>query len=275
MKDFHGKVAVVTGVASGMGRELALELARQGARLSLCDYDPAGLEKTVEDARALGAEVHTKVVNVGEREQILAYADEVAEHYGVVNLVFNNAGIAHHASVEKTSFKDYDRLMDVDFWGVVNSSKAFLPHLIASGDGHIANTSSIFGLFGVGGQSAYNAAKFAVRGFTEALRIEMLASGHNVGVSCVHPGGIKTDICNNATVAEGQDQASFADFFNKHLARTEADSAARTILRGVQKNHGRILIGPDAVALDLLVRVTGSGYQRLMSFVDGQSKRFL
>ncbi|MBS4100732.1 SDR family NAD(P)-dependent oxidoreductase [Tsukamurella paurometabola] len=275
MKDFHGKVAVVTGVASGMGRELALELARRGAKLSLCDYDAAGLEATAEAARALGAEVHTKVVNVGEREQLLAYADDVVEHYGVVNLLFNNAGIAHHASVEKTSFKDYDRLMDVDFWGVVNSTKAFLPHLIASGDAHIANTSSIFGLFGVGGQSAYNAAKFAVRGFTEALRIEMLSTHPHVGVSCVHPGGIKTDICNNATVAEGQDQAAFADFFNKRLARTEADAAARTILAGVQKNRGRILIGPDAVVLDLAVRAGGSAYQRFSAFVDGQLGRFM
>ncbi|BDH57593.1 hypothetical protein MTP03_25320 [Tsukamurella sp. PLM1] len=205
----------------------------------------------------------------------MAYADDVVAEYGVVNLLFNNAGIAHHASVEKTSFKDYDRLMDIDFWGVVNSTKAFLPHLIASGDAHIANTSSVFGLFGVGGQSAYNAAKFAVRGFTEALRIEMLSTHPHVGVSCVHPGGIKTDICNNATVGAGQDQAAFADFFNKHLARTEADAAARTILKGVEKNHGRILIGPDAVAFDLIVRVTGSGYQRLMAFVDGQQSRFL
>jgi NAD(P)-dependent dehydrogenase (short-subunit alcohol dehydrogenase family) len=275
MKDFHGKVAVITGAASGMGRELALELARQGAKLSLCDYDPAGLAETAELARALGAQVHAKVVNVGEREQILAYADEVAQHYGVINLVFNNAGIAHHASVEQTAFKDYDRVMDIDFWGVVNSTKAFLPHLIASGDAHIVNTSSVFGLFAVGGQSAYNAAKFAVRGFTEALRIEMLSSDHNVGVSCVHPGGIKTAICRNATVAEGQDQAAFAAFFDQHLARTEADAAARTILDGVRRGRGKILIGADAHVFDVLVRLTGSAYQRVNALIDGRLPRFL
>ncbi len=275
MKDFRGKVAVITGAASGMGRELALQLARDGAKLSLCDYDPAGLEETANRARALGAEVHTKVVNVGEREQLLTYADEVVARYGTVNLLFNNAGIAHHAPVEHTTFKDYDRVMDIDFWGVVNGTKAFLPHLIASGDGHIINTSSLFGLLGIGGQSAYNAAKFAVRGFTESLRIEMLASDHNVGVTCVHPGGIKTAIARNATVSEGHDQANFAAFFDKYLARTSAQDAAAQILRGVKHNRGRVVIGADARLLDAFARITGSYYEHVNAFVDRQiiSKR--
>ncbi|MDF0530344.1 SDR family NAD(P)-dependent oxidoreductase [Tsukamurella sp. 8F] len=268
MKDFRGKVAVITGAASGMGRELAVALAKDGAKLSLCDYDPTGLEQTAELARAAGAEVHTKVVNVAEREQVLAYADEVVAHYGTVNLVFNNAGIAHHAPVEQTSFKDYDRVLDIDFWGVVNGTKAFLPHLIASGDAHIINTSSLFGLLGVGGQSAYNAAKFAVRGFTESLRIEMLSTHPHVGVTCVHPGGIKTAIARNATVAEGANQAGFAAFFDKYLARTSAESAAETILKGVKRNRGRVLIGPDARVLDAIVRIGGSAYERGSAIVD-------
>jgi NAD(P)-dependent dehydrogenase (short-subunit alcohol dehydrogenase family) len=270
MKNFRGKVAVVTGAASGMGRELALQLAREGAKLSLCDYDSVGLQETVALAEGYGAEVHSKVVNVGEREQLLTYADDVVAHYGTVNLLFNNAGIAHHASVEHTSFKDYDRVMDIDFWGVVNGTKAFLPALIASGDAHIINTSSLFGLLSVGGQSAYNAAKFAVRGFTESLRIEMLSSHPNVGVSCVHPGGIKTAIARNATVAEGLDQAKSAEFFDKYLASTSAESAAKTILNGVKRNRGRILVGPDAVVLDFLVRMGGSAYQRVNALIDGQ-----
>ncbi|GAA4398685.1 SDR family NAD(P)-dependent oxidoreductase [Tsukamurella soli] len=274
MKNFRGKVAVITGAASGMGRELALQLAREGAKLSLCDYDPVGLEETAAQARALGAEVHTKVVNVAEREQVLAYAEEVVAHYGTVNLLFNNAGIAHHAPVEQTSFKDYDRVLDIDFWGVVNGTKAFLPYLIASGDAHIINTSSLFGLLGVGGQSAYNAAKFAVRGFTESLRIEMLASDHNVGVTCVHPGGIKTAIARNATVADGHDQAKTAELFDKYLARTSAEDAAKVILDGVRKRRGRVLIGADAKLLDLAARITGAGYERISALVDRQlSKR--
>ena len=156
----------------------------------------------------LGAEVKADRLNVAEREAVLAYAEDVVAHFGTVNQVYNNAGIAHNGNVEKTEFKDIERIMDVDFWGVVNGTKAFLPHVIASGDGHIVNISSLFGLIAVPGQSAYNAAKFAVRGFTEALRQEMLVSGHPVKVTCVHPGGIKTAVARNATVCDGEDAQS-------------------------------------------------------------------
>ena len=148
-----------------------------------------------------GAEVKADRLNVAEREEVLAYADDVVAHFGTVHQVYNNAGIAHNGNVEDSDFKDIERIMDVDFWGVVNGTKAFLPHVIASGDGHIVNISSLFGLIAVPGQSAYNAAKFAVRGFTEALRQEMLVAGHPVKVTCVHPGGIKTAVARNATVS--------------------------------------------------------------------------
>ena len=139
---------------------------------------------------------------------MLAYADAVVAHFGTVNQVYNNAGIAYNGNVEKSEFKDMERIIDVDFWGVVNGTKAFLPHLIASGDGHMVNISSLFGLIAIPGQSAYNAAKFAVRGFTEALRQEMLIGKHPVKVTCVHPGGIKTAVARNATVADGEDAAN-------------------------------------------------------------------
>src|SRR6185312_13032506 len=168
MSSFEGKVAVITGAGSGIGRALALNLARKGAKLALSDIDAEGLVETVRQAERLGA----------ERKAVLAYAEDVVAHYGRVNQVYNNAGIAHNGDVEKTEFKDIERIMDVDFWGVVNGTKAFLPHVIASEDGHIVNISSLFGLIAVPGQSAYNAAKFAVRGFTEALRQERLVSGH-------------------------------------------------------------------------------------------------
>ena len=132
---------------------------------------------------------------------MLAYTDAVVTHFGEVHQVYNNAGIAYHGDLEKSEFKDIERVMDVDFWGVVNGTKAFLPHVIASGDGHIVNISSLFGLIAVPGKNAYNAAKFAVRGFTEALRQEMLVAKHPVKVTCVHPGGIKTAVARNATVA--------------------------------------------------------------------------
>jgi NADP-dependent 3-hydroxy acid dehydrogenase YdfG len=169
MSQFEGKVAVITGAGSGIGRALALNLAAKGAKLALSDIDIEGLAKTVRRAEALGAQVKSDRLNVAEREAVLAYAEDVVAHFGQVHQVYNNAGTAYNGDVEKSEFKDIERIMDVDFWGVVNGTKAFLPHVIASGDGHIVNISSLFGLIAVPGQSTYNAAKFAVRGFTEAL----------------------------------------------------------------------------------------------------------
>jgi NAD(P)-dependent dehydrogenase (short-subunit alcohol dehydrogenase family) len=264
MSHFTGKVAVVTGAASGIGRALAVELARRGAHLAICDVDLDGLAETAALAEAEGAQVRSDPLDVSQRELVLAYADTVVEHYGAVNLVFNNAGIAFTGSVEQMSFKDIDRVMDVDFWGVVNGTKAFLPHLIASGDGHVINISSIFGLFSVPSQSAYNAAKFAVRGFTESLRQEMLNSNHQVAVTCVHPGGIKTNIARNSSQVDGYDHDDLATSFDK-LARTSPAKAAQVILKGVENNKARVLIGADAWVLDKLVRATGPGYQRLVA----------
>ena len=202
-----------------------------------------------------------------EREAFLLYADAVKEHFGKVNQIYNNAGIAFTGDVEVTPFKDIERVMDVDFWGVVNGTKAFLPHLIASGDGHVVNVSSLFGIFSVPGQAAYNSAKFAVRGFTEALRQEMLLARHPVAVTTVHPGGIKTAIVRNATAVEGFDNAALAKMFDTHLARTSAPRAAQIILDAVRKKRARVLVGADAKIMDMVVRLTGSGYQRLFSTV--------
>jgi NAD(P)-dependent dehydrogenase (short-subunit alcohol dehydrogenase family) len=265
MSDFKGKVAVVTGAGSGIGRALALDLAKRGAKLALSDIDTEGLAETVRLAEALGAEVKSDRLNVAEREAVLTYADAVNAHFGKVNQIYNNAGIAYSGDVEVSEFKDIERVMDVDFWGVVNGTKAFLPYLIESGDGHVVNVSSLFGIIAMPSQSAYNAAKFAVRGFTESLRMEMLSSGHKVKVTCVHPGGIKTNIANNATLAGGDDITDFADVFNKRLARNSPEMAAKTILDGVRGSKGRVLIGLDAQALDLFVRVTGSRYQRIVA----------
>ena len=264
MEGFAGKVAVVTGAGSGIGQALAIELARSGAKVAISDVDLEGLADTKERLDAIGAEVKSDRLDVTEREAFLAYADAVKEHFGTVNQIYNNAGIAFTGDIEITQFKDIERVMDVDYWGVVNGTKAFLPHLIASGDGHVVNISSVFGLFSVPGQAAYNSAKFAVRGFTEALRQEMIVAGHPVKVTTVHPGGIKTNIARNSTAADGVDTSELSDSFDK-LARTSPHKAARIILDGVRKNKARVLVGPDATLLDLVVRLTGSGYQRLFS----------
>jgi NADP-dependent 3-hydroxy acid dehydrogenase YdfG len=273
MEGFAGKVAVVTGAGSGIGQALAVELGRSGAKLAISDVDVEGLAHTEEQLKAIGVPVKSDRLDVTEREAFLAYADAVNEHFGKVNQIYNNAGIAFTGDIEVSQFKDIERVMDVDFWGVVNGTKAFLPHLIASGDGHVINVSSVFGLLSVPGQGAYNSAKFAVRGFTEALRQEMVLAGHPVGVTTVHPGGIKTAIARNATAAEGLDQEQLAKLFDKRLAKTSPQRAAQIILEAVRKNKARVLVGADAKGLDILVRLTGSGYQRIIGLSTGRLPR--
>jgi len=267
MEGFAGKVAVVTGAGSGIGQALAVELARSGASVAISDVDTEGLAVTEERLKAIGAPVKADRLDVTEREAFELYAEDVKKHFGKVNQIYNNAGIAFAGDIEVSQFKDIEKVMDVDFWGVVNGTKVFLPHLIESGDGHIINVSSVFGLFAVPGQAAYNAAKFAVRGFTEALRQEMQVAGHPVKVTTVHPGGIKTNIARNMTAVDGVDKDELANTFDKKLANTTPEKAARIILEAVRKNKARVLVGPDATALDLIVRITGSGYQRLFSSV--------
>src|SRR5246127_5238059 len=271
MEGFAGKVAVVTGAGSGIGQALALELGRSGAKVAISDIDVEGLSQTEQQLKAIGTPVKADRLNVTERQTFLAYADAVNDHFGKVNQIYNNAGIAFPGDIEVSQFKDIERVMDVDYWGVVNGTKAFLPHLIASGDGHVINVSSIFGLFSVPGQAAYNAAKFAVRGFTEALRQEMIVAGHPVRVTTVHPGGIKTNIVRNMSAVEGVDKEELGQTFDKRLANASPQKAARIILAGVRKNKARALVGPDAKILDIMVRLTGSGYQRLFSAFVGRA----
>lgn len=267
---FTNKVCVITGAGSGIGRALAENLARRGAKLALSDIDAEGLAETVRIAEGLGAQVKADRLNVAEREAFLLYADAVKAHFGVVHQIYNNAGIAYHGDVVKTDFKDIERIMDVDFWGVVNGTKAFLPLLIESGDGHVVNVSSLFGLVTVPGQAAYNSAKFAVRGFTEALYQEMKISGTPVKVTCVHPGGIKTAVARNATYADGIDGATTASLFDKYLAIHTPEMAAQTITEGVRKGHARVLIGWEAKVLDAGVRLFASGYNRISAVVNGK-----
>src|SRR6201996_2005389 len=265
MEGFAGKVCVVTGAGAGTGGGLAVELARSGASVAISDVNTEGLAVTEERLKAIGAPVKADRLDVTEREAFELYADGVKQHFGKVNQIYNNAGIAFAGDIEVSGFKDIEKVMDVDFWGVVNGTKVFLPHLIESGDGHVINVSSVFGLFSVPGQAAYNAAKFAVRGFTEALRQEMELAKHPVKVTTVHPGGIKTNIVRNMTAVDGVDKEQLTQTFDKRLANTSPEKAAQIILDGVRKNKARVLVGPDAKVLDVIVRITGSGYQRLFS----------
>lgn len=272
MKDFRDKVAAITGAASGMGRELALELARRGCHLALSDIDTAGLAATAALARAAnpGVRVTTTTLDVAERKAVLAWADQAATDHGRVNLVFNNAGVALSALAESARPEDFEWIMGINFWGVVWGTQAFMPHLRASGDGHVVNTSSLFGLMAMPLNGCYNAAKFAVRGYTEALRMELELTGAPVSATCVHPGGVRTAIARNArmdpsaTRLTGVDADAARRRFDKLLDATSAPSAALQILRAVERNQRRVLVGRDARFADKLVRLLGSWYQPLV-----------
>lgn len=268
MKHFDDKVAAITGAASGIGRALALDLARRGADLALSDVDATGVEATAEQARQGGATVTTATVDVADRGAVHAWADQVVADHGRVHLVANNAGVALGATVEAMAYDDVEWLMGINFWGVVHGTKAFLPHLKAAGEGHVVNISSVFGLVGIPSQSAYNAAKFAVRGFTEALRIELDIAACGVSATTIHPGGIKTNIARNARMdasvsALGSDPDRARQDFEK-LFITSPEKAAKVIIRAVQLDKRRAMVGPDGHALDLLARLPPWLYQRLI-----------
>ncbi|MDN5929543.1 MAG: SDR family NAD(P)-dependent oxidoreductase [Pseudonocardia sp.] len=271
MSDFAGRVAVVTGAGSGIGRALAQDLARRGARLALSDVDKDGLAESV--GSITNTEVRSDALDVTDREAVLAYAEDVASQFGRVNQVYNNAGIAFAGNILSSEFEEIERVVDIDFWGVVNGTKAFLPHLINSGDGHVVNISSLFGLLSVPSQSAYNAAKFAVRGFTESLRQEMLIAKYPVQVTCVHPGGIKTGIARNAARGKGFEDGAAMERFDKQMLRMTPGRAAEVILTGVRRNRARVLVGNDAKVLDILVRLLGSAYQRPFALAAGRTLR--
>ncbi len=267
MKDFKNKVAAVTGAASGMGRTLALELARRGCHLALSDVNEVGLAETATLAGRLGVKVTTAKVNVADREAMEAWAAQVVADHGKVNLIFNNAGVALGAFVETVKPEDFQWIMGINFWGVVWGTQAFLPHLKRAGEGPIVNTSSLFGLLASPTQGTYNASKFAVRGFTEALRQELDLENCGVSATCVHPGGIRTNIALAARMDDSMHRATGGQAeaarsrFDKMLNVTTAESAAMQILRAVEGNRRRVLVGPDAKLLDFFVRLLGSWYQ--------------
>jgi butyryl-CoA dehydrogenase len=266
MRRFDGRVAAITGAGSGIGRALAVELAGRGTHLALCDIDEVGLTDTVARCEGQGVKVTAQRVDVADRASVEAWADQVVADHGAVHLVVNNAGVALGATIESMSYDDFEWLMDINFWGVVHGTKAFLPKLIDAGEGHIVNVSSVFGLLSIPSQSAYNAAKFGVRGFTDALRIELDVARNGVSCTTVHPGGIKTNIVRNARMHESvagftRGTPDVGSDFDK-VAMTTPEKAARQILTAVERNRRRALIGPDAKALDLLARLPAGLYQR-------------
>jgi short-subunit dehydrogenase len=269
VNEFEGRVAAITGAGSGIGRSLAVQLAQRGCHLAICDIDEAGLAETAHLADRAGAKITTQRLDVADRDAVHAWADRVVTDHGKANIIVNTAGVALGATVDGMSYDDLDWLMGVNFSGVVSGTKAFLPHLKAAGEGHVVNISSVFGLIGIPSQSAYNAAKFAVRGFTEALRVELDIEDCGVSATAVHPGGIKTNIARNAriddSVAEiGQDPSDAKQSFER-LFITSPKRAAKVIIRAIEKDKRRAMIGPDAHFINFAAKLPPSVYQRVLA----------
>ena len=270
MRSFKDKVVAITGAGSGIGRALAGAFAAQGSRLALSDRDPAGLQATVDGLKgsAGGQPIHQTTVDVADRDAIYAWAAAVESHFGAVHIIINNAGVALGATVEGASDADLHWLMDINFWGVVHGTRAFLPALRRAGEGHVVNISSLFGLIAVPTQSAYCASKAAVRGFTESLRMELELEACGVSATVVHPGGIRTEIARRARSANAgvaavmgsDDMERNQRDFDKRLVMPPP-KAAQIILAAVRRDARRVLVGMDAVAVASLQRLAPSGYQ--------------
>ncbi|OCB23007.1 SDR family NAD(P)-dependent oxidoreductase [Mycobacterium intracellulare] len=265
--NYHGRIAVVTGAGSGIGRALTQALTRAGAHVAAADIDEKGLSET--QAACPPGQVTPYRVDVADRDAVLGFAEDVQRQLGPASMLFNNAGVDLFASVADMSWKDFDWLIGINIGGVVNGTKAFLPQLVEAGSAQhpsrLVNLSSAFGLIAVPYQGAYSTAKFAVRGFTEALRQEMIIERHPVTVHCVHPGVVKTNFGANMRAAETEDPDQAAKLFAR-AAITSPEKAARLILRGVEKNRARILIGPDGRVMAAMPRLLGAHYAAVQAY---------
>jgi short-subunit dehydrogenase len=269
MTAIRGAAAAITGAASGIGRALALELAARGCDLALADRDEAGMQTlAAEIAKAHSQKVTVHRVDVGEPSQIEAFAQAAVAEHAALNIVVNNAGVALLGQFNEIDHAQMDWLMNINFWGVVHSTRAFLPHLARQREAHIVNLSSIFGIVAPPGQTAYAAAKFAVRGFSESLRHELQMAASPVRLSVVHPGGVATNIVRSSRTGVGMtDNARRAQSIERfdNAAKTTPAAAAQRIIAGIENNAPRILIGNDARFMDLLQRFRPGTYWAVLA----------
>jgi NADP-dependent 3-hydroxy acid dehydrogenase YdfG len=273
MTDYSTQVAAITGAGSGIGRAIAMALARRGSQLALSDQDAAAVAETAGQCDHRGAQVRADAVDVTDRAAVLDWSEKVFKEFGRIDLVFCAAGVIHTGSLLSSDFADIDHVLSVNLLGVINTSKAFLAQLISSLDGRLVIFSSGFGLVAAPHYSAYNASKFAVRGFAEALRQEMLLDGHPVSVTCVYPGGVRTPIMRNGRFAADEDAAAIIKMFDTKVARMNPDRAAAIVLRGVEKRQAQILVGVDVKLASAAVRVVGGAYQGVFPWLGKRMKR--
>ena len=261
MKVLKDRVAVVTGASSGIGRATAIELAREGCDLAISDVNDAGLAQTADAIRALGRRVLSHKVDVSDKERMRRYADEVAAEYGQVHVLVNNAGVTVTAEFADHSIEDFEWLIGINFWGVVYGCKFFLPYLKQAGEGHIVNLSSVFGLAGFPAQSSYCASKFAVRGFSESLWVELRE--HNIGVTSIHPGGVRTNIAKSGRTSGPPELQQTAEGIIARAAVTP-ERCAKQIVNAIKKGKMRQLVAVESHAIDWVKRFSPALLQRLL-----------
>ncbi|NIB38702.1 SDR family NAD(P)-dependent oxidoreductase [Pseudomaricurvus alkylphenolicus] len=268
MKTFSGRVAAVTGAGSGIGQALAVELAKRGCAVALADKNLDALKLTQELVYDNDGRCSVHALDVSDRDAVTQFANDVNKRYGEVHLLFNNAGVTLVDTIENQSIEDMQWLMGINYWGVVHCTQAFLPYMRQAPEAHIINVSSIFGMLAVPGQSAYNSSKFAVRGYTEALRHENL--GTSLKVTCVLPGGVKTGIMTSSRIkidrlGSSQSKEEMIRNFNTKV-KTTPEQAALRILKGVERDEPRVVIGWDAKLMDLVTRLFPRSYDRILGF---------
>jgi butyryl-CoA dehydrogenase len=264
----HQKIAVITGAGSGIGRALALQLSRECRGLALCDINPEKLAETVLEAEKSGCKVYNQVLDVSDREGMEGFAAAVIKHFGEVDIVINNAGVAlGRASVLEVPIEGLEWIIGINLWGMIYGSKAFLPHLITRPEASLVNVSSLFGMMAVPQQSGYITSKFAIRGFNETLGMELRHTHPHVRLMSVQPGGVSTNIARDSKKVSGDDERfhkAMIQNFDKML-RMPPEKAASRIVRGIRKKKRRLLVGWDAWLMDKVVRISPVGYQRLVS----------